>query len=115
MIGEASETSPEAMFRWGGRVGPMVPGFTFESMLPTHGDRACAFIRKYAAAEQPFFLYMSLNAPHSPVTPGKRWLGSSGLGQYADFVQEMVDRTRHHRANGRSSDERTRSNADGRL
>lgn len=89
LIGEPSTTSPEEMLRWGGRAGPMVPGFTFESMLPTHTDKACGFIEKHAAANKPFFLYYALNAPHSPIIPNKQWLGSSGLGQYADFVQEM--------------------------
>ena len=89
VIGELSTTSPREMLRWGGSVGPMVPGFTFESMLSTHTDKACEFIEKHAAAKRPFFLYHALNAPHSPITPSKPWQGSSGLGQYADFVQEM--------------------------
>jgi arylsulfatase A len=89
LLGEPSLTSPEHMLRWGGRAGPMVPGFTFESMLPTHTDKACEFVEKHAAANKPFFLYYALNAPHSPIIPNKQWIGSSGLGQYADFVQEM--------------------------
>jgi arylsulfatase A-like enzyme len=89
VIGELSTTSTLEMLRWGGKMGPMVPGFTFESMLRTHTDKACAFIERHAAAKKPFFLYHALNAPHSPITPSKAWKGSSGLGQYADFVQEM--------------------------
>lgn len=89
LVGQPTLTSPENMVRWGGRVGPMVPGFTFESMLPRHTDKAAEFIEKQAANKKPFFLYYALNAPHTPLAPNSEWIGSSGLGQYADFVQEM--------------------------
>ena len=89
VIGDPRLTSPGEMLRWGGNEGPLVPGFTFESMLPTLTDKACGFIRKHAATEKPFFLYYPMNAPHAPIIPNKKWLGSSGLGQYADFVKEM--------------------------
>lgn len=89
LMGDASLISPSEMLRWGGHAGPMVPGFTFESMLPTLTDKAIEFVEKQAAEQRPFFLYYALNAPHSPLTPNERWVGSSGLGQYADFVQEM--------------------------
>ncbi|OVE75324.1 hypothetical protein BVX97_05030, partial [bacterium E08(2017)] len=89
VLGELSVTSPPEMFQWGGKAGPMVPGYTLESMLPTHTDKACEFIVKNAAEKKPFFLYYALNAPHLPVVPNKKWIGSSGLGHYADFVQEL--------------------------
>jgi arylsulfatase A-like enzyme len=86
--GTASEIATKNMVVWGGMVGPMVPGFTFESMLPVQTDKACDFIRSNAAANRPFFLYYAMNSPHNPLTPNQEWLGKSGLGQYADFVME---------------------------
>ncbi len=38
---------------------------------------------------QPFFLFVSLTSPHTPVLPSEKFLGTSGAGIYGDFVQEM--------------------------
>lgn len=89
VVGELSTTIPSEMLRWGGNSGPMVPGFTLKSILPVNTDKAREFIEKHAAGDKPFFLYYALSAPHLPVVPNKEWIGSSGLGQYADFVQEL--------------------------
>ncbi|MEM9144444.1 MAG: arylsulfatase, partial [Bacteroidota bacterium] len=57
-------------------------------MLPFLGDNAVAYIHGNAKKEAPFFLYLALNSPHSPVVPSKAWQGKSGMGPYADFVME---------------------------
>ena len=36
----------------------------------------------------PFFLYLALNSPHTPIVPSKEWQGRSGLGDYGDFVMQ---------------------------
>ncbi len=71
----------------GGRPGPMAPGWRHEDVLPTLADRAIEFIGQ--EGEQPFFLYMPLNAPHTPVVPNQEFLGKSGLDRYGDFVVEV--------------------------
>ena len=38
---------------------------------------------------QPFFLYVSFTAPHTPVLPRKEFAGSSKAGIYGDFIQEL--------------------------
>lgn len=38
---------------------------------------------------RPFFLYLAQSMPHVPVYPGRRFLGKSGKGLYADVVQEI--------------------------
>ena len=38
---------------------------------------------------KPFFLNLNLVAPHVPISPGVEFRGKSGLGAYADFVQQM--------------------------
>jgi len=37
-------------------------------------DWACAYLRERKAAQQPFFLYLAYNAPHTPLQPRPDWL-----------------------------------------
>ena len=37
---------------------------------------------------KPFFIYMPLSSPHSPVVPSKQFKGSTKLGDYADFISQ---------------------------
>jgi len=60
-------------------------------MLQFLGDHAEDYIEKVATKEAPFFMYLALNSPHSPVVPSKAWQGKSGMGAYADFVMETDD------------------------
>ena len=60
-------------------------------MLQFLGDHACSYIEKKAAGEEPFFLYLALNSPHTPIVPSEAWQGKSGMGAYADFVMETDD------------------------
>ena len=57
-------------------------------MLPALAKHACAFIAERARTGKPFFLYLPLSSPHTPIVPSKEWQGRSGLGSYADFVME---------------------------
>jgi len=41
-----------------------------------------------ARAGRPFFLYVALTSPHTPILPAPEWKGRSGLGDYADFVMQ---------------------------
>src|SRR5262249_6245450 len=55
-------------------------------------SRAVATIRRRAdgaKAGMPFFLYLALAAPHTPIAPQSPWLGKSGLNPYADFVMQV--------------------------
>jgi arylsulfatase A-like enzyme len=68
--------------------GPAIPGWELEKILPALTDRACRIIEEGARSEQPFFLYLPLTSPHTPLAVNKEWLGKSGLGTYADLVME---------------------------
>ena len=57
-------------------------------MLPRLAQRAKEHIAERAKAGQPFFLYLPLNSPHTPIVPSKEWQGKSGLGDYGDYVME---------------------------
>ena len=84
-----TETSGE-----GGRVGPTAPAFKAPDVLPEITRRACAYIAERAPdakAGKPFFLYLPLNAPHTPVVPSGSWKHAHPLGHYACFVEEVDD------------------------
>ena len=68
--------------------GPAMDGWKLEPILPALGDRACAWIREFAAEKQPFFLFMPLTSPHTPLAVNDEWKGKSGLGPYGDLVME---------------------------
>lgn len=77
------------------REGPGAPGFKGEDVLPMFTRRAVQFITHAVAnnekGDKPFFLYLPLNSPHTPILPSKEWQGKSGLNLYADFVMETDD------------------------
>jgi arylsulfatase A len=68
--------------------GPALAGWKLEQILPTLTDRACEFIADTAKKTEPFFLYLPLTAPHTPISVAAEWRGKSGLNDYADFVMQ---------------------------
>jgi arylsulfatase A-like enzyme len=74
------------------RRGPAAADFEARDVLPSLTRRAVAAIRRRAddaKAGKPFFLYLALSAPHTPIEPAGSWLGKSGLNPYADFVMQV--------------------------
>ncbi len=76
------------------RHGPIGADFHIDQALPHLFDKAIAHIQSRAAAKNgtPFFLYLALPAPHTPIVPVSPFRGASGLNPYADFVIQ----TDHH-------------------
>jgi arylsulfatase A len=72
------------------RPGRVTKSFDFYDVLPNFINQAKNFVNTHAKDKKPFFLYLPLAAPHSPWVPTENYKGSSGAGQYGDFVQ-MVD------------------------
>jgi arylsulfatase A-like enzyme len=73
------------------RLGPAAPDFEVEDVLPTLTTKAIDYVKSRAAdakTGKPFFLYLPLASPHTPVAPTKDWQGKSGLNFYADFVMQ---------------------------
>lgn len=69
--------------------GPALPGWTLEPILPALRERGCRFIEQSARAARPFFLYLPLTAPHTPLAVNEPWQKKSGLNSaYADLVME---------------------------
>lgn len=67
--------------------------FSIFDVLPVLKERTTDWIADHTAAEpeQPFFLYLPLNSPHLPVSPSKKFEGSTDFGSYCDFVAETDD------------------------
>ena len=69
--------------------GPAMPYWHFEQLLPTFARHADRYLARRAAEGVPFFLYLPMTSPHTPLSVNKRWIGSSGLNNlYADLVME---------------------------
>lgn len=73
---------------WQQRWGPAVKDFKPEQCLADFAREARAFIAREAENEAPFFLYLPLTSPHTPIVPSERWQGKSELGPYGDFLME---------------------------
>lgn len=51
--------------------------------------KADAFIADSACSGEPFFLYLPMTSPHTPLAVNPEWIGRSGLDNlYADLVME---------------------------
>lgn len=59
-----------------------------DQVITRLADRSVEFIEKKSKAETPFFLYLALGSPHTPIVPSDAWVGKSGISTYADFVME---------------------------
>lgn len=76
------------------RLGPAAPEFELEHILPRFTEKAIDYVRSRADAAkrgEPFFLYLPLASPHTPIAPTRPWQGRSGLNPYADFVMQTDD------------------------
>ncbi|MDR1381217.1 MAG: arylsulfatase [Tannerella sp.] len=79
-------TSGKGMQMW--REGPTASDFEHRATLSHLTDRAVDYIGSRAAGK-PFYLYLPLPAPHTPILPGEAFQGKSGLNPYGDFVMEV--------------------------
>ena len=73
-----------------GAPGAMAPGWTYEDLLPALTEKAEEYIRERVSSEtgQPFFLFFSMSAPHTPIAPAEEFIGKSEAGRYGDFVYQ---------------------------
>ncbi len=81
---------PTATKKWL-REGPAGASFEAVDVLPKLTSRAIGYVASRAAeakAGRPFFLYLPLASPHTPIVPSPEWQGRSGLSPYADFVMQ---------------------------
>ena len=79
---------PKAMF---GHAGPAVEGWDLSNVMPTITKRAVKFLDDHNSSQSnlPFFLYIPLTAPHTPIAPTEKFIGKSKAGNYGDFVHQV--------------------------
>lgn len=80
-------TKSEGMAFW--RWGLSGDSFKDEHVLDHLTDKAIDLIR--ASDGTPFFLYLALPAPHTPILPSERFQGTSHTNAYGDFVLHCDD------------------------
>ncbi len=72
------------------RKGLTAPDFVHDDVTPNFFRRSIKYIEEKSNEDKPYFLYLPLPSPHTPILPTGKWKGISGLNEYADFVM-MVD------------------------
>ena len=71
------------------RPGPSGENFEAINCLRDFAREASMYIDARAKdKDKPFFLYLPLTSPHTPIVPAEPWQGKSGLGSYGDFLME---------------------------
>lgn len=74
------------------RKGPISPDFKIEEVLPHLFEKGIEYINERAGEANsgtPFFLYLPLPAPHTPIVPVEPFKGASKMNPYADFVMQV--------------------------
>ncbi|MBN2269829.1 MAG: arylsulfatase [Sedimentisphaerales bacterium] len=79
--------------------GPMIESWKLEEILPGLMNKAVEYIddkggrvhnKAFRQTEgTPFFLYVALTAPRTPIVPAAQFQGKSGAGAYGDFVEQL--------------------------
>lgn len=88
---EEGVTSKQDPYGWY-RKGPISPDFKIDEVLPHLFKKSVTHIHERAADAKngkPFFLYLPLPAPHTPIVPVAPFKGASGMNPYADFVMQV--------------------------
>ncbi len=80
-------TTVQKSFFGPNRIGPADPNMEPEHVLPTITEKTVQFIDAVGSSD-PFFIYMALNSPHTPIAPNPPFNGKSQINAYADFVME---------------------------
>ena len=88
---EEGVTRNEDAYGWY-RKGPISPDFKIDDVLPHLFEKAITYVKERAPLAKegkPFFLYLPLPAPHTPIVPVAPFKDASGINPYADFVMQV--------------------------
>lgn len=69
------------------RPGAAEPSFEAVEVLDELGKKSVEYIKEQKA-DQPYFLYVPLTSPHTPILPSQEWAGKSEVGVYGDFMMQ---------------------------
>lgn len=85
-----SVTEDTGKYTWW-RKGPTASDFIHEDVTPNFFKRSMIYIKERSKQDKPFFLYLALPSPHTPILPTTEWQGKSGINYYADFMMQIDD------------------------
>jgi arylsulfatase A-like enzyme len=68
------------------RAGPIGNDFKHQDVLDTFVSKSIQYIEKASQQKDPFFLYLALASPHTPILPSNSHVGKTGTNAYGDFV-----------------------------
>jgi len=71
------------------RLGPVGEDFRHAEVLTNLTERSVDYLEERAGNEEPFFLYVTLTAPHAPIIPTTDFIGKSNASAYGDFVVQV--------------------------
>lgn len=84
-VGIPSVPKPKTMY---GSDGIMLPGWKLEEILPEMTRQSVDFVARSSRGGSPYFLYLALISPHTPLAVADAWRGKSKLGLYGDWVMQ---------------------------
>jgi len=82
-------TESKTKYGWW-RKGPTSADFIFDDVTPNFFRKSFNYIKNISKGKDPFFLYLALPSPHTPILPTEEWQGKSDLNPYGDFMM-MID------------------------
>ena len=82
-------TESKTKYGWW-RKGPTSADFVFDDVTPNFFRKSFDYIKNRSKEKDPFFLYLALPSPHTPILPTEEWQGKSDLNPYGDFMM-MID------------------------
>ncbi|MDB4671416.1 arylsulfatase [Pirellulaceae bacterium] len=88
---EEGVTKAQDRYGWY-RKGPIGADFHIDQVLPHLFEKSIEYVNQRTEAAQsgnPFFLYLALPAPHTPIVPVPPFKDASGMNPYADFVMQV--------------------------
>lgn len=68
----------------------VVESIPLDQVISRSTQESIRFIENQAGDKEPFFLYLALGSPHTPIIPSDDWVGKSSIGLYGDFVMEPI-------------------------
>ncbi len=70
------------------RKGAAAKDFEAVHCLKHWAAKSAEYIENISRSQKPFFLYLALTSPHTPILPSQQWIGKSRMGTYGDFLME---------------------------
>ena len=83
------DSVPETLFPVQIRKGIKSKSLKFDEVLDDLLAEAIGFIQREAKSSEPFFLYFPFTAPHVPLVPSEKFIGTSDKGLYGDFTIQI--------------------------